>query len=349
MTVSTPAASRASSGGGQSSSPGFKILFRYYSLSSFIREDLELIQARPDVRIAACRPLWRTAGAALACWDTDCVFCWFGSLRFLPICLMARLLGKRVVIITGGYDVAAVPEIQYGNMRPGLTRTLGRLLFKLADLAVCYSQSAVREATENAGIPPARQRLVYLGFDERKIGASSQGASKERLVLTVAGVTASTLHRKGLLSIAAMSRLMPDVPFVIAGSIEPKAGSRLAAAGGPNLTLTGYLSDDELADLYRRAKVYFQPSVHEAFGCSVAEAMLHNCTPVVTARYSLPEVVGECGYYVDLGDFRGMADALRRALEGPPPGPESPRERIVREFPASNRRESLLRLLQELA
>jgi len=93
---------------------------------------------------------------------------------------------------------AAVPEIEYGNMRPGLTRALGRLLFKLADLAVCYSQSAVREATENAGIPHARQRLVYLGFDERKIGASSVGASKERLVLTVAGVTASTLHEKHL-------------------------------------------------------------------------------------------------------------------------------------------------------
>jgi glycosyltransferase involved in cell wall biosynthesis len=261
---------------------------------------------------------------------------------------MARVLGKRVVIITGGYDVAAVPEIQYGNMRPGLTRALGRLLFQVADLAICYSRSGVREATENAGIAPARQRLVYLGFDARKIGASSEVASKERLVLTVAGVNASTIHRKGLLSVAAMSRLMPDVPFVIAGSIEPAAGARLAAVGGPNLTLSGYLSDDELAALYRRAKVYFQPSVHEAFGCSVAEAMLHNCTPVVTARYSLPEVVGECGYYVSIGDFPGMADTLRRALEGPPPGPESPRERIVREFPIATRHEALLRLLQEL-
>jgi len=349
MTVSTPPASRVSAVGGRSTPRGFRILFPCISLSSFMREDLEALQARHDVRVVSCRPLWRTAGAALACFDTDCVFCWFGSLRFLPICLMARLLGKRVVIITGGYDVAAVPEIQYGNMRPGLTRALGRLLFKVTDLAICYSRSGVREATENAGIATARQRLVYLGFDERKIGASSEVASKERLVLTVAGVDASTIHRKGLLSVAAVSRLMPDVPFVIAGSIDPEAGARLAAAGGPNLTLTGYLSDDELADRYRRAKVYFQPSVHEAFGCSVAEAMLHNCTPVVTARYSLPEVVGECGYYVDIGDFPGMADALRRALEGPPPGPESPRERIIREFPISSRRESLLRLLQELA
>jgi len=348
MTVSTPPASRVSAVGGRSALRGLRILFPYISLSSFIRDDLEALQARYDVRVVSCRSLWGTAGAALACFDSDCVFCWFGSLRFLPICLLARLLGKRVVIITGGYDVAAVPEIHYGNMRPGLTRALGRLLFRVADLAVCVSRSAVREATENAGILPARRRLVYHGFDGRKIGASSEVASKERLVLTVAGVDASTIHRKGLLSVAAVSRLMPDVPFVIAGSIDPEAGARLAAEGGSNLTLTGYLSDDDLADLYQRAKVYFQPSVHEAFGCSVAEAMLHNCTPVVTARYSLPEVVGECGYYVEIGDFPGMADTLRRALEGPPPGSEPPRERIVREFPLSTRREALFELLQEL-
>ena len=52
----------------------------------------------------------------------------------------------------------------------------------------------------------------------------------------------------------------------------------------PNVTLTGWVEEDELDALYRRAAVYVQASRHEGFGLSVAEAMLAGDIPVVTAR-----------------------------------------------------------------
>jgi glycosyltransferase involved in cell wall biosynthesis len=282
------------------------------------------------------------------CFTSDLVFCWFGSTRFLPVALLARTLGKPVVVVAGGYDVAAVPEIDYGNMRGGLARFLGRRLFRAASVVLPYSDSAAREARENAGVDSRKQQMIYLGFDPAQFPLPPR-AAKEPWVLTVAGVDESTIHRKGLLTVAETSRLMPDVAFVIAGRGEPKALEMLRRAGGPNLRLPGFVSETELSDLYARAKVYFQPSVHEAFGCSVAEAMLYNCVPVVTAAHSLPEVVGNCGYYVPPGDTAAMVATVRRALDhGLPPGCQEPRDRIVREFPASRRAEMLEAVIDRL-
>jgi glycosyltransferase involved in cell wall biosynthesis len=161
-------------------------------------------------------------------------------------------------------------------------------------------------------------------------------------------VDETTLTRKGLLTVARTSRLMPDVPFVIAGRCTPGARAQLVSEGGPNLTVTGFVSDEDLDGLFRRARVYYQPSLHEAFGCSVAEAMLYNCLPVVTRRFALPEVVGPCGLYVEPDDPEAAVPQLRRALAGAVLLPERPRQRIRREYPSQRRREELADILDDV-
>lgn len=318
------------------------------SLSSFVQADLDILRSRYDVRPVRCVPLGRALTAVAALRGAAGVFCWFGSVRFLPLVAAARLLGKPVVIVAGGYDVANLPEIRYGNMRPGLSRVLGRWVFRLADAVLPYSRAAAEEAVRHAKVRPSRLRLIYLGFDPRRLGAGPSCGPKEPLVLTVAGVDSSSVRRKGVAAVVRVAKLLPEIRFVVAGRAEPKVLAQLRGVAGPNVTFTGYVSDRALQDLYRRAAVYFQPSVHEAFGCAVAEAMLFDCVPVVTRRFSLPEVVGESGYYVEPEDDAGMAGAIRRALLGPPPGAERPRARIAREFSLDARRAAVLQLLEEL-
>jgi len=325
-----------------------RLLVPYISMSSFIQRDIEILRSRHEVVLVPCRPLWKIPAAALRCLTADGVYCWFGSTRFLPIVLVARLAGRKVVVITGGYDVANVPDIQYGNMRSGLTRLLGRLLFRIVDVVACYSKAAAGEAILNAGVPPERLKSIYLGFNGGERRQVESAPQKLPMVLTVSLINASTIDRKGLLAVVQTARLLPEVPFVIVGGYESSALARLKALAGPNVSFTGYVTDAELNEWYSNAKVYFQPSLHEAFGCSVAEAMLHNCTPVVTRRSSLPEVVGDSGYYVDVGDYEKMAAVIRRALADAPPGLELPRNRILREFPESKRRAAILDLLESV-
>lgn len=315
---------------------------------AFVRRDLELLSARYDVLPARMDTVGALGRAIAGLGEIDCLVCWFGSLRFLPLAAAAQARGVPVAIIAGGYDLANLPEIGYGNMRPGARRLVARTLFRLADVVICVSEAAADEAIINGRIPSARVRVVYNAFDSEAIGAEAAPAAKEPMVLTVAAVDATTLTRKGLLTVARTSLLLPDVPFVIAGRCTPDAGARLVAEGGANLTVRGFVPDDELERLFGRARVYYQPSMHEAFGCSVAEAMLHDCLPVVSDRFALPEVVGPCGLYVPPDDPAAAVPALRRALACDVTFPERPRARIKRQFPSHRRGEELGAMLDSL-
>lgn len=323
-----------------------RILFPYLILPSFMRGDIEALRSRHTVALVPCgSALGFMRCLARVLW-ADCLFCWFGSLRFLPLALLARALGKKVVIITAGYDVASVPEMSYGTMFRSPHKYLARLLLRLANRVAGISASNVREAQTNGGVAPNKIDLIYLGVDPGFRRKADCQAAKESLILTLGDVNMTTLHRKGLLAVAQVSHLLPDVRFVIAGACSEEAVGVLRDMAGPNVTFTGHVSDTDLHDLFARAKVYVQPSLHEAFGMAVAEAMLYDCTPVVSDRFALPEVVGTSGLYVDPNDVPSMAATLRRALDPALQLPESPRERILAQFPLSKRNDLLLELVE---
>lgn len=80
------------------------------------------------------------------------------------------------------------------------------------------------------------------------------------------------------------------------------------------VTLTGYVSDPDLIDLYREAEAYVQPSLSEGFGLTSVEAMSLG-TPVVEARAScLPEVAGDAALFFDPYDPKNIAAQLARVL-----------------------------------
>jgi glycosyltransferase involved in cell wall biosynthesis len=102
--------------------------------------------------------------------------------------------------------------------------------------------------------------------------------------------------------------------LVLAGGHATPERVAAIEAGHPVLrgrvTSTGYVSDRELAALYRGAVWFLYPSLYEGFGLPPLEAM--QCgTPVVTAdTSSLPEVVGDAGIMVDPLDVDAFAAAM---------------------------------------
>jgi len=79
----------------------------------------------------------------------------------------------------------------------------------------------------------------------------------------------------------------------------------------------GFVSDDQLAALYRLASVFVFPSLYEGFGLPPLEALALG-TPVVTSNVSsLPEVVGDAALLIDPLDAGAIADAIARVLSDP--------------------------------
>ena len=72
--------------------------------------------------------------------------------------------------------------------------------------------------------------------------------------------------------------------------------------------------DEELAHFYHGAGVLVTPSYYEGFGLPALEAMHCGCPVIVSNRGSLPEIVGDAGFVLDVIDEAEWTDALTKVL-----------------------------------
>jgi glycosyltransferase involved in cell wall biosynthesis len=100
-------------------------------------------------------------------------------------------------------------------------------------------------------------------------------------------------------------------------------GHRLVLTGGSfarfgdrdAVTLTGRVSDDDLAALYRSAGCVVQPSLEEGFGLPPLEAMA-SCVPVVVSKIpALVELTAGAAIEVDPLSVESIAQGIERALD----------------------------------
>ena len=278
--------------------------------------------------------------------NSDVVFCWFASWNSFWTLLFAHLFGRPSVLVIGGYDLANLPEANYGHQRGGLGKLVSRAAMRLATVRFTNSFYSQKEAQMNAGIPPEKVRVIYHGVPD-PFGAIPVNP-KERMALTVGKVDHPNLLRKGLEPFVRAAVYLPDVQFALVGAWADDAIDYLRSIATSNVVFTGRVSDEELLDYYCRASVYVQASLHEGFGLSVAEAMLAGCIPVVTRAGSLPEVVGEYGVFCENNSPEAVANGIRSAIISPSVDRQRIRERILIEFPIKKRKEALERVIQKI-
>lgn len=324
-----------------------RILFAYTSLASFVERDLKILKERHEVvprNIYYWNP-FRLISDLLGVFSCDAVFLWFVSIHALPIVVAAKLFRKKIVSVVGGYEAVNLPEIDYGSARSPLRRMLVRFMLHCANRIVAVSRSSQDEIVENLRVSRDRTTLIYHGFENT---ALSETFVKKPVVINVGHVSAETVRRKGIDDFVLAAAAMPDVEFVQIGPISVNLEEALGRKLPPNLTLEGKVSLDELINHFLSAKVYLQLSRHEGFGCSVAEAMLFGCIPVVTNAFALPEVVGDCGITLTSRNQQEVVKAVRSALAMPDSEGLRARKRILDHFSYEQRRQALLKLLSEL-
>lgn len=80
------------------------------------------------------------------------------------------------------------------------------------------------------------------------------------------------------------------------------------------LAFTGYITDEELVQLYNLCKLYVFPSWHEGFGLPALEAMACGAAVIGANTTSLPEVIGLDEALFDPFDVGAMQDKIKEAL-----------------------------------
>jgi len=213
---------------------------------------------------------------------------------------------------------------------------------KKSRFIITISEATRNDVLEYYKYPEERINTVYLGIGNEFLKGSevkdgeektvvSSGSSKagdrnnilqkygikERFILFV-----GTLEpRKNILNlIKAFNRVKDkDVQLLICG----KKGwmyddiyrelSRHSLRG--RVVTVNTVSNEELAELYKKAELFILPSLYEGFGLPVLEAMAAG-TPVITSDVSsLPEVAGDAALYVDPHDDEDIADKISIVLD----------------------------------
>ena len=209
--------------------------------------------------------------------------------------------GRRVVVTVHDLAIFRHPEAFNRWSRLYAPVIVPRAL-RAARRLIAVSEFTKRELVEILRVPDEKIRVIPNAVED--VFAPKGTSASGEYVLTV-----GTLEpRKNLPRIAEATQRL-GVELRVVGA----RGWGDVAAGGNGVRWLGRVPDEELAALYRGARVVAYPSLYEGFGIPVLEAMACGA-PVVTSRGgAMEELADGAAELVDPLDIAAIAAGSERA------------------------------------
>jgi glycosyltransferase involved in cell wall biosynthesis len=332
-----------------------RITFVGPAQSRFVQNDITILSARHELHVIDSN-MGRGSSAALnliklhfkiieSLLGSDALFFWFADYYTYIPTVIARLAGKKVFVIAGGFDVAYIPEVKSGARTRRGRWYMVRNTFRKASHIFPVSNYALKMLSES--VPDhAPATVVYNTVDTSAFPFSD--APRKRMALTVTQLDTVLDYRlKGIDVFIAAARAMPDAEFYLVGLRGPALPHAEADAKGlSNVHIVGGpIGREQLLEYYHNASAYCQLSMDESFGVATAEAMSCGCIPIVSQVPSLEEVTGGTGYIVSRNDLNDIAQAIRKTFDATPEDRHRSSQ-YVRKFDIDVRRRELLSLVK---
>jgi len=210
---------------------------------------------------------------------------------------------------------------------PIIGAAIERRRYQTADLVIAISDATLNDVFGIHHVPRERAVRVYNGVDvdrwaaqpsiDQNAALAQWGLRKHAYALFVGGYH---WHKNvdGMVGGIAKARANgADISLVWAGQLSEAHQALIQAAAqsagiGEALKLIGYVSDEQIAVLYRCATAHTLLSRFEGFGLTVIEAMASGCPVVTTKAGSLAEIAGDAAITVDPEDYAAIGSALLR-------------------------------------
>ncbi len=204
-------------------------------------------------------------------------------------------------------------------LRTGIRFRLRYLAVQRAARVIVPSAVVADEVADYVRIDPARvvvipeaaaPALTERGPAEVAAARARYGLPSDYLVW-VGGLQTPDPRKR----VAALAKAPRDLPLVLVGATKPWAHEL------PDVTLTGHVSDDDLAAIFSGARALVFPSDDEGFGLPTVEALACGLPVVASDLPVLREVLGDRATFVDQADLEGLLAAgvaARRPAPAPP-------------------------------
>jgi glycosyltransferase involved in cell wall biosynthesis len=213
-------------------------------------------------------------------------------------------------------DPASEPRPRW--FRAMAQRTLNGFLG--AAHVICVSSFTRAKILDYGLIPDSRLSVIHPGADPAFFAPADAGVRSSvpvthRNYLLHVG---STIRRKRidilLRVFERVARGNPDLELVRVGGPLTAEQSRLAEELGiaGKIVITPHLTKQQLAEVYRHARMVLQTSDAEGFGLPVIEALACGCPVLASDLAPLREAGGAAAEYCPVGDVEAWAAAVAR-------------------------------------
>jgi len=176
-----------------------------------------------------------------------------------------------------------------------------------ADRIIAVSQFTADQVENLLKVEPSRIRVVHHGIQPLPV----YPRNPEKMILHVGAIQ----ERKNISRLVRAFDAVPaDWRLVLAGSAGFGASEILQeienSPSSSRISVTGYISNDQMASYYSQASIFAFPSLDEGFGMPVLEAMRAGVAVVAGNRSAVPEVCGSAALLVNALDTQALAYAL---------------------------------------
>ena len=229
----------------------------------------------------------------------DNIDLFFAGAEYFPL-----LLPRSIYVATVIHDVAfmAMPEV-ISLSNSIFYKYLFPFFIKRSDQFFTVSHHSKMEMVKHLHIAEEKINVIYNGIDLKKFYKAKRKNKKQYLLYV------GTLQpRKNLVNIikaySYIADKIDDALIIVGGSGWKNSPvlevvRSLGKQAKRRIVFKGYVDGEELAQLYREAKLFVLPSLHEGFCLPILEAMASGTAVLTARRTAIPEVFGDAVQYAD--------------------------------------------------
>lgn len=255
---------------------------------------------------------------------------------FLSLYQSPTVMPRKIKHIMVAHDL--IPRLfpQYlNNLRKKTYQWLSEKGLRKADKIIAVSHRTEKDLVMHLGLDPKKITVCYIDVDEiYKKEVSEQESEKilkkynlkKGYIYTGGGLevrknTESVLRAYKILleaygnvdwlpKMVVSGKMMPELAPLVTDVASLTVGLGLEK----EVSLLGFVPQEDLPALYRNAAVFVYPSLYEGFGLPVLEAM-NQAVPVITSKTSsLPEVGSDSVLYCDPKNVDDLAMVMKNVL-----------------------------------
>ncbi|HPL63739.1 MAG TPA: glycosyltransferase family 4 protein [Syntrophales bacterium] len=190
-----------------------------------------------------------------------------------------------------------------------------------ADCIIAVSHYTKGIIVNRYEIKPEKVSVVHNAVTKEDGGgyAAVRKRPGQKIVLFLGRITFQKGPDYFIEAAARVLKVFPDVTFVMAGTgdMMPRMIERVAELRiGKHFHFLGFISGDQIEQIYAMSDLYVMPSVSEPFGISPLEAMLRDVPVIISRQSGVAEILNNA-LTVDFWDVSDLANKMIAVLQYP--------------------------------